>query len=104
MILLDKIAEIEQHEGIEASTMDGYTQFANRGYVTTIPHKSLETMSVDDAVAFIVGERSPQQLQHMTRVVGYYSQVSNFNPSKVGELRDRQKGSYALEESNDATG
>ena len=30
----------------------------------------------------------------VTRIVGYYSRVQNWNKSKVGELRDRQKGQY----------
>ena len=29
-----------------------------------------------------------------TRIVGYYSGVSNWNASKIGELRDRAKGDY----------
>ena len=28
----------------------------------------------------------------MTRIVGYYSRVTNWNPSKLGELKDRQAG------------
>jgi len=44
----------------------------------------------------LVGRREPVVLQHMTRVVGYYSRVENWNKSKIGELRDRQKGDYAI--------
>lgn len=33
---------------------------------------------------------------HMTRIVGYYSRVSNWNKSKLGELKDRHKGSYGV--------
>jgi anaerobic ribonucleoside-triphosphate reductase len=32
----------------------------------------------------------------ITRVVGYYSRVDNWNPSKLGELKDRQKGDYKV--------
>ena len=32
----------------------------------------------------------------MTRIVGYYSRVSNWNASKLGELKDRQKGRYVV--------
>ena len=38
-------------------------------------------------------------LTHMTRIVGYYSKVHNWNKSKIGELRDRQKGDYAVNRS-----
>jgi len=32
----------------------------------------------------------------MSRVVGYYSSISNWNGSKQAELRDRQKGNYSV--------
>jgi len=30
----------------------------------------------------------------MTRVVGYFSRIDNWNDSKKAELNDRQKGNY----------
>ena len=32
----------------------------------------------------------------MTRIVGYYSRVNNWNKSKLGELKDRHRGNYRL--------
>jgi len=32
----------------------------------------------------------------ITRIVGYFSRVNNWNKSKLGELRDRHKGSYKI--------
>lgn len=32
----------------------------------------------------------------MTRIVGYFSRISNWNRSKLGELRDRHRGNYSL--------
>jgi len=32
----------------------------------------------------------------ITRIVGYFSRISNWNKSKLGELRDRHKGNYAV--------
>ena len=32
----------------------------------------------------------------MTRIVGYFSRVNNWNKSKLGELRDRHRGDYAV--------
>ncbi len=34
----------------------------------------------------------------ITRIVGYYSRVNNWNLSKIGELKDRRKGNYLVEE------
>lgn len=35
--------------------------------------------------------RPAKVLSHITRIVGYYSQIDNWNRSKLGELKDRQK-------------
>ncbi len=32
----------------------------------------------------------------ITRIVGYFSRVNNWNKSKIGELKDRHKGNYAV--------
>ena len=32
----------------------------------------------------------------MTRIVGYFSRISNWNKSKLGELKDRHQGNYAV--------
>jgi anaerobic ribonucleoside-triphosphate reductase len=35
-------------------------------------------------------------IQHMTRIVGYYSIIEEWNPSKLSELSDRHKGQYGF--------
>jgi ribonucleoside-triphosphate reductase len=32
----------------------------------------------------------------MARIVGYFSRIANWNKSKLGELRDRHRGNYAV--------
>ncbi len=32
----------------------------------------------------------------MSRVVGYFSRIDNWNGSKKSEFRDRQRGSYSI--------
>lgn len=36
----------------------------------------------------------------ITRIVGYYSRIPNWNKSKIGELKNRHKGNYTLEKDN----
>lgn len=36
------------------------------------------------------------RLLGVTRIVGYYSRISNWNKSKIGELQDRHKGNYGV--------
>jgi ribonucleoside-triphosphate reductase len=33
----------------------------------------------------------------VTRIVGYFSRISNWNKSKLGELRDRRRGDYSVD-------
>jgi len=46
--------------------------------------------------AIMTGRREAHVMDHMTRVVGYYSRISNWNKSKVGELRGRHSGNYGV--------
>ncbi len=36
------------------------------------------------------------KLYGITRIVGYYSRTSNWNKSKLGELKDRHRGDYSV--------
>lgn len=35
-------------------------------------------------------------VHHVTRIVGYYSRIENWNKSKLGELKDRHQGDYRV--------
>jgi len=63
----------------------------------TIPIDAIESASWENVRDVLTGEKDPIQLYHWTRVVGYYSRVDNWNKSKIGELKDRHKGSYSIE-------
>jgi hypothetical protein len=46
----------------------------------------------------LTGAREPRVMTHITRIVGYFSQVHNWNRSKLAELGDRHLGDYAVPE------
>jgi hypothetical protein len=48
----------------------------------------------------ICGNCNSENVYGMSRVVGYYSIIENWNESKLAELKDRQKGIYKIEEEN----
>ena len=52
----------------------------------------------EDLKRIILNHEDPAPLTIMTRIVGYYSRTKDWNRSKVQELEDRRKGSYALKE------
>lgn len=54
--------------------------------------------SWDTLLEVLSGKRSPRVMTHLTRIVGYYSQLHNWNRSKLAELRDRQKGDYGIQD------
>lgn len=37
-----------------------------------------------------------RDVTQVTRIVGYFSHVQNWNKSKLGELKDRHKGNYSV--------
>ncbi|MDD5644533.1 MAG: hypothetical protein PHO00_03695 [bacterium] len=37
-----------------------------------------------------------KDIYHVTRIVGYFSRIENWNKSKLGELKDRRQGSYSV--------
>jgi hypothetical protein len=43
----------------------------------------------------LLGHRDAKIMRHVTRIVGYFSELRNWNKSKLSELRDRHGGSYA---------
>jgi len=52
----------------------------------------------EELFAVLSGARQPRIMTHITRIVGYFSQVENWNRSKLAELRDRHAGRYAVPE------
>lgn len=97
---------VDGHEELEGLGMDAGKQIFWVGH----EHSKFKTaVGVDcvgavnsDAeiktlISILVGEREPDALYHMTRVVGYYARIGNFNASKLGELKDRLKGNYGFD-------
>ena len=50
----------------------------------------------DEIVAVLTAKRGAKIISHMTRIVGYYSMIDNWNKSKLGELAARRKGNYGI--------
>lgn len=52
----------------------------------------------EDIIKAIKEGITDTRLNGITRIVGYYSRVNNWNKSKVGELEDRRSGKYSFGE------
>lgn len=68
----------------------------SRGDTFAVGVDTVESKEVQDLIDILLGKREPAVLYHISRVCGYYSRVQNWNPSKVGELKDRQAGNYSM--------
>lgn len=68
------------------------------GFATALPVADLLKAPWRRIRAVCKGEDSGVAVHHMSRVVGYFSRIESWNPSKIGELRDRRLGSYRLRE------
>ncbi|MCP5003425.1 MAG: hypothetical protein GY941_05655 [Planctomycetes bacterium] len=97
-----KDADGSQGQGEEVFVMRDYTKAEgfDGAYVEVsigeIVEKVTDFDKAQELLRVISNDRSSIVLNGITRIVGYYSRVNNWNKSKVGELRDRSKGSYGL--------
>ncbi|MBS1259259.1 MAG: hypothetical protein MAG551_02328 [Candidatus Scalindua arabica] len=82
------IRDYSKTEGIEGA----YVEVS----IDEIVQKVTDTDKAQEFINVIQNVRKPIVLEGITRIVGYYSRMSNWNKSKVGELRDRHSKNYAL--------
>lgn len=55
----------------------------------------LENVDYENLISVLSG-REAVVIDGITRIVGYFSKISNWNKSKIGELDDRRKGNYKI--------
>ena len=97
-----RVEEEPQLRGIDLQTGDGpESDFAvvedlQSGYKTTFTVESILENDWPTLLDLALGNKSIDPLYHVTRIVGYYSRIENWNKSKLGELADRRRGNYAL--------
>ncbi len=87
-VLNDKLVVKQQHK-------DGVTVFWE------VDPKSVFDNGWDRLERVLTCQEDPRILTKMTRIVGYISVLTNWNRSKLMELRDRHGGSYGVEEIED---
>jgi hypothetical protein len=79
--------------GVDPSTQT--VRFLNKSthMVAEIPRlpQHLHDAGADDILAILEGRENPKRIEHVTRIVGYFSHVKDWNGSKVEELRARRR-------------
>lgn len=66
------------------------------GYKTTFTVPVILESDWPTLLDLALGKKDIAPLYHVTRIVGYYSRIENWNKSKLGELADRRRGNYAV--------
>ena len=105
MDLKDFYSRVEAHPDMQGLDLEPGAEGQDEGPAALVLHKpsgskyrillaAVEKEPWETLEAIITGRREAHVLDHMTRVVGYYSRIQNWNRSKLGELRDRQAGKY----------
>jgi hypothetical protein len=94
--LIDTLVDLEwEYADHEEQSMNGvaFRKQFNGDYVKY--HLSDEGIKRANKES-IIKQLNSHNVSHLTRIVGYYSRVHNWNKSKLGELKDRQKGEYVI--------
>ena len=98
--LVDEHAELEwlgaktNDEGVDCA----YVRCTSTGTKHEVPLTEIAKHDWETWEAVLLSQRDAKIMKHITRIVGYYSQVDNWNRSKLAELDDRHKGNYGVPE------
>jgi len=81
-------------EGVDCAYVAG----TKLGNITEIPVSEIKNHDWNTWCDVMLGVRDAHIMKHITRIVGYYSELRNWNASKRAELRDRHNGTYGVPE------
>jgi len=91
------IEESEKLSLVEGERDKVTVRYSRTGRTIAFPIQSILDNAWEEIKGICEGTRNANLMEHISRVVGYYSRVHNWNMSKRAELRDRQAGDYAVE-------
>lgn len=92
-------AAIAANENLEIDGIDGNTdkiKVINHGNKSAfnVPLKTIMQTPTRDLIKALDEGVFEGRVYGVSRIVGYYSRINNWNKSKVSELQDRSKGNY----------
>jgi len=88
---LEWLSSVEGNKEEENGVIIGCSKTGHKFFIALSAIKKNEWETLSD---ILFGKRQPRIMTQMTRIVGYYSQIHNWNPSKKQELIDRRRGNY----------
>ncbi len=90
----EEVFVIRDHSKVKGEDGEegAYVEVSVKEIVAKVSNVEKATQFID----VITQKRKSVVCEGVTRIVGYYSRVNNWNKSKVGELRDRTQHNYTL--------
>ena len=98
-VFFAKVNEHQDLTGVFVDSANGVVSVKHNttGLCTNLPVQVVEQVEWNILEDVLLCKREPEVLYHITRIVGYYSRVENWNNSKLGEMKSRIKGDYSLD-------
>ena len=81
---------LDSHEGWDYRTEDGAIIIRNDSY-QTMTRCTFDAVEKNTHETIIAACAQGRNVDHVTRVTGYFSKVSGWNRGKTGELKDRHR-------------
>ncbi len=94
----DEVEWLGVREGSSPAEDETLVLHTETGIKHAVSVSSILNHTWQELSGVITGKRQPRVMIHLTRIVGYYSRVQNWNRSKLAELDDRHVGTYGVPE------
>lgn len=78
---------------IQDSEQEAFLRNPDDNTYTKITYKAINENNWD-TLRLVIYQGT--DIYHISRIVGYFSTIENWNKSKLGELNDRKKGNYRV--------
>ncbi len=87
-VFLEANPAVEWAQDDDGTLYFRHANFGAENEKIKVEPKALEKLTPEKLEKVLVGGRN---VDHITRITGYFSKVSGWNKGKQGELKDRQK-------------
>ncbi|MCK5397926.1 MAG: hypothetical protein KAJ33_06740 [Thermoplasmata archaeon] len=89
---IEFLSSEEEHFDMAEAPMDGKDGlYVKNKTFETETHFTNDIISQMELKDLVVATHHGRNIEHMTRVTGYFSKVAGWNKGKVGELKDRTR-------------
>lgn len=95
------VSHVQTHPQMRLCSKSNETTYYVRNFrndLFEIPVDEVENHPWEHLEMMLLGKRGVKTIESMSRIVGYYALLRNWNKSKIAELKDRHRGNYTVPE------